>query len=683
MISPSSLKHYQHEFMLAGIILVSGLLYLVNLGQNGFANTYYAAAVQSILASPGQMIWGSFDSAGFVTVDKPPAGLWVQTVSALIFGYTGWALILPQALAGIGSVILLYVIVSRSWGKTTGLIAAAVLSITPMAVAVGRTNNLDGLLVLVLLLAFITALKAWREGSLPWLFATAVLVGIGFNIKMIQAFAVVPAFFGIYILSKQIPLKKRIINLFCAGAVLLVISFSWAVMVDLTPADQRPYIGSSEGNSALELIFGYNGISRIIGNGGMPGDGPGGLNRTMGQDRPGMPGGRQNQGATPLMNSTGGTGPVLDLYGMQGRPGDQNAPPGGVPSPGLGGMNEGGSPGLFRLGNEQMAGQISWLIPFALIGTLLWFRRPSLSGLMNLSEQDILVVSLFLWLIPELAYFSLATGHFHRYYLVMVGPPLAALAGIGLVGMYREYLGTLPRKWLLVLAIPVTGALQTIFLLYTPEFSGVLPWVTGSGSLIIGGILAAFLLCRRNIRTTTVTGIIGLGFILLCIAPALWSCTPLFLPSNGQIPSAGPDQEMGGGPGGNQMPGNTDYSSLITYLTSHRTSEKYLVGVQSAMSGGSEIIINSGEAVMAIGGFTGSDPIVTDEKLKEMTRNGEIRYFFVSQRGESGGPSSEEITSWIPDSCEVVSEDEWSNQTITRERGRAGNVLYDCHNTRE
>lgn len=675
------LKKYLTELVLVGIILLSGFLYFYNLSQNGYANSYYAAAVRSMIANPSVMIWGSFDSAGFVTVDKPPVAVWVQTVSALIFGYTGWALILPQALAGVGSVILLYLVISRSFGKPAGLVAAFVLGITPIAVAVGRTNNLDGLLVFVLLIAFMTALEAWKRGSLVFLIATAVLVGIGFNIKMIEAFAVVPGFFGIYLFSRPIPLKMRFAHLICAGIILVVVSFSWAVMVDMTPADQRPYLGSSDTNSALELIFGYNGLSRIIGTSGHSGDGSSGFNRsTVPPGFQNIPDDASNQGFPPFMSSN--TTPDQGSLSHNTKAANLGQFKAGIPSQGMGGTNEAGTPGLLRLGNEEMAGQISWLLPFALIGALVWLRRPSLTWLRNLSEQEIVVIALLLWLIPELGYFSLSSGHFHLYYLVMVAPPLAALVGIGVLRMYQTYLGPGIRGWLLVMVIPVTGLVQGMILLYTPEFSGILPWVIVLGSFVIGGVLAGFRI-RHHQTVAMIPGIVVLGLLLLLIAPAVWSITPLLSPADGHTPVAGPVQINGKGISGGQNPGislgNTDYSDLIRYLQSHKGSEKYLVGMSSANGGGSDMIVRTGEAVMAIGGYSGSDPILTNETLKVIVRNGDIRYFYLSQKNDRmSGISSEGVTSWIPDSCQVVQENDWSANSTSQTRSGQRSVLYDC-----
>ena len=233
---------------------------------------------RSMLENPGAAFFNSFDAAGFVTIDKPPVGLWVQCVSAILFGFSGWALILPQALAGVGSVALVYAIVSRPFGKPAGLVSAFALAVTPIFVAVSRNGTMDGLLIFVLLLAVWAGLKAAREQSLPLLLISAFLIGIGFNIKMIQAFIVVPAVFVIYLLGmRDSPRKKQVLHLGLALLVLAATSLSWAVAVDLIPASERPYIGGSGDNTVLGLIVNYNGLHRLE-NGMTTGSGgPGGV----------------------------------------------------------------------------------------------------------------------------------------------------------------------------------------------------------------------------------------------------------------------------------------------------------------------------------------------------------------------------------------------------------------------
>src|SRR5918911_1261816 len=327
-----------HRLALAVILVLSAFLNLYNLAGEGYANDYYSAAVKDMLTSWHNFFFVSFD-AGFVSVDKPPLGLWVQTASAELFGFHGWSLLLPQALAGVLSVALLYHLVSRTFGTVAGLIAALVLAVTPIAVAVERTNNSDGLLVLTVLVAAWAVIRAAETGRLRWLLVGAAVVGLGFNIKMLEAYLVLPALYLLYLVASPVSWRQRFVHLGAATVVLVVVSLSWAVAVDLTPADQRPYVGSSSNNSALDLAFGYNGANRLLGRG------------------EGAPGG---DGPSAQENAQGGP------------------PEGGGFGPG--GARENGEPGPLRLLDEQLAGQIGWLLPLAVVGLLAasWQNRPQL-----------------------------------------------------------------------------------------------------------------------------------------------------------------------------------------------------------------------------------------------------------------------------------------------------------------
>ena len=249
---------------LTAVLTLAAGLELLRLNRLGYGNTYYAAAVRSMLDNWKAFFFASFDAAGFVTVDKPPAGLWVQTAFAKLFGFHGVVLLLPSSLSAIASVALVYHLVRRGFGAAAGLLAALAMAVTPIAVAASRTNNLDSLLVLVLLLAAWAVLKAAETGRLSLLLGGAALVGLGFTIKMLQAYLVVPAFALVYLVTAPVSVVRRIGQLALAGAVLAAFSLSWPLAVELTPTDQRPYIGSSKQNSALDLAFGYNGLSRQL-----------------------------------------------------------------------------------------------------------------------------------------------------------------------------------------------------------------------------------------------------------------------------------------------------------------------------------------------------------------------------------------------------------------------------------
>src|SRR5919106_4372482 len=255
-----------YRIALAAVLMLSAFLNLFQIAQEGYGNNYYAATVKSMFTSWSNFFFVSFD-AGFVSVDKPPLGLWIQAASAWLFGFHGWALLLPQAIAGVLCVALIYHLVRRPFGSVAGLIAALALALTPIVVSTSRSNTIDMLVVLTVLVAAWAVVRATETGRLRWLLLCAVIVGLGFNIKMMQAFLVLPAFYLLYLVAAPVPRLRRFVHLGLATVVLVVVSLSWAVAVDLTPEDQRPFVGSSEHNSALELASGYNGLSRLVGRG--------------------------------------------------------------------------------------------------------------------------------------------------------------------------------------------------------------------------------------------------------------------------------------------------------------------------------------------------------------------------------------------------------------------------------
>src|SRR5205809_1799785 len=282
-IQPGSVKEHQNappirllrRLALAGVMLVSIFMNFYQLGQNGFGNLYYAAAIRSMLDNLHDFFFVSFDPGGFVSIDKPPLGFWLQAASAKIFGFTPFSIFLPQALAGVLSVLLLYYLVRRHFGVVAGLLAALALAISPISVLTNRNNTIDSTLVLVMLLGAWAVLRAAESGKLRWLLLCAVFVGLGFNIKMLEAYLVVPAYGLLYLLAAPRRIWVRIGHLALAALLMLTISLSWAVAVDLIPAANRPYVGSSQNNSEISLALGYNGIQRLLGQFGFGGNNAG------------------------------------------------------------------------------------------------------------------------------------------------------------------------------------------------------------------------------------------------------------------------------------------------------------------------------------------------------------------------------------------------------------------------
>src|SRR5215203_502146 len=437
---------------LAAILILSTFFYLFRITQEGWGNSYYSAAVKNMLTSWSNFFFVSFD-AGFVSVDKPPLGLWIQAASAWLFGFSALTLVLPEAIAGVLSVALLYHLVRRTFGPVAGLLSALVLAITPIIVVTSRNNTMDMLVVLSVLLAAWAFIVAAERGSLGLLLLGAVIVGLGFNIKTLQAFLVLPAFYLLYLLAARTTWRRRFLHLGAATAVLLAVSLSWVAAVDLTPSDQRPYVGGSEGDSALNLAFGYNGLERLLGREGPPGGPPGG-------SKGGGPGAGKAAEQSPA--------PSADSKG------DPKAGPGGGPrGGGPGGVGENGEPGPFRLLNQQNAGQIGWLLPLAVVGLLAtsWQRgRPRLP----LDGRQGALVMWGTWFFVAAAYFSVS-GYGHRHYLVMLAPAIAALVGIGATALWRDYRELGWRGWLLPLALVGMAAAQAYILW---DYDGWPLWLT-------------------------------------------------------------------------------------------------------------------------------------------------------------------------------------------------------------
>src|SRR5258708_6334762 len=249
------------------LLLAAGLLFY-NLNALGYANHYYTAGVASMLQSWHNFFFVAAEPGASVSIDKPPVGLWLQAISAYFLGVNGFAMVLPEILCGLAAIVVLYHLVRRSFGAVAGLLAALVLAITPIVVATDRNNTIDSSLILTLLLATWAFIKATESGRLRYLLLGALLVGIGFNIKMLQAYLPLPAFYALYFLGARTTFWRKLCSLALASVLLLAVSFAWIAVVDLTPASQRPYVGSSGTNSELNLAIGYNGLQRLIGMGG-------------------------------------------------------------------------------------------------------------------------------------------------------------------------------------------------------------------------------------------------------------------------------------------------------------------------------------------------------------------------------------------------------------------------------
>lgn len=651
------------------LLIVAAGLRLWRLDQNGYGNPYYAAAVKSMLTSWHNFFYVSFDPGGFISVDKPPVALWAQAISARIFGVNGYGLLLPQALAGIGAVVLIWYLVRRVYGGAAGLLAAAVLAITPISIATDRNNTPDSLLVFCLLLAAAALIRATETSRLRPLLLCALLVGIGFNVKMLAAAIVLPTFALLYFLSAPMTAKRRLRNLAAAGALLAVVSVSWAALVDLTPADKRPYVGSTPNNSEIGLILGYNGAGRLTGNEqGVPsgrGGSPGGMPPIM----PGMLsfGGMPGGGIPPMGavspppgGLTGGmpTGMPMMPPGMGGgmSPGTFPGRPNGIPG-------FGGTPGLLRLTNREMAGQISWMLPFVGVGLLASLLRVERRLPLRRQAQSLLLWGG--WLATYAVVFSLAKGIIHQYYLVALAPAVAALAGIGMVTLWREYRQGGWRGAFLPTALALTAVWQSQILQDYPDWSRVLTPILMAATLVsLLGLVAAYLQSvGTELWQRCAFAAAALGFVALLVSPSAWAITPVLAKGNNLLPSADPSllsgkQGMRFGPPDVMEQG--DNSRLIGFLQAHHRGERWLLMTGSSMQA-SPIILKTGAAVMAAGGFSGADPALSTEKFAELVRTRQVRYALISPMETMRGGKNGEVYRWIQEHGKPVDAAEWQS----------------------
>ena len=668
-----------HGPVLAAILSLSAFLNLYGLAGEGYANTYYSAAVKNMLTSPYNFFFVSFD-AGFVSVDKPPLGLWVQAASASLFGFSGLSLLLPQAIAGVLSVALIYHLVRRTFGPVAGLLAALVLALTPIVVVTSRNNTHDMLLVLTLLLAAWAVIRAAEKGSLGLLLLGVSLVGLGFNIKMMQAFMVLPALYLFYLVATRIGTWRRLAHLGLATLVLFAVSLSWAVVVDLTPPEQRPYVGSSFTDSVLELAVGYNGAVRLLGIEG--------ISSIMGGPSDGQPGGPPAAGAGP--------------------------PGGGMPGGGPGGASENGEPAPLRLLNQQLAAQGDWLLPLAVVGLLAagWQKRPRLP--LDARQQSLVLWGT--WLFTMVAFFSVA-GMFHRYYLVMLAPAVAALVGAGVVAMWSDYRRPGWRGWLLPLALVGAAGVQAYILASYSEWSSLLtPAISGLCLVAAAALVVSRL--RPGLRVAIVPAVAAtVGMLSLLIAPTVWASYNVFggekaSPMAAALPVAGPQPDEGdfggmpgGGPGG--PPGTMEADpALVGYLRENRGEATYLLAAANALVA-SPVILDVEEPVISLGGFMGFDPVLSSDEVSGLVDEGAVRFFLVldeerlmaafsemmagTSTDDSTGaadppappPFANESTDWVEDNCQEVPRELWQSSDPEGSEGMRGifrevQALYDC-----
>ncbi|MDT4928346.1 MAG: hypothetical protein QOF92_1213 [Pseudonocardiales bacterium] len=632
---PTKATKWRDRAPLAGLLLGTALLYLIGLSASGWANQYYSAAAQAGSQSWKSFLFGSLDSSNFITVDKPPASLWVMDISVKIFGANSWAILVPQAVEGVAAVAVLYAAVRRVSGPTAGLLAGAALATTPIATLMFRFNNPDALLVLLMTAAAYATVRAIEAARPRWLMLAGALIGFAFLAKMLQGLLVLPAFAIAYLVAAPTGLRRRILHVLAAGAAMVVAAGWWVALVQLWPAGSRPYIGGSTNNSVLDLIFGYNGFGRLTG-----GD---------------------NNG------SVGG--------------------PGGGAGGGAGGGFSSGSTGLLRLFGTDMGSQISWLLPTALVAIVALAWRT-----WGRSRTDALRASVIVWggwLIVTGLLFSFASGIIHPYYTVALAPAIAALVGIGVAEMWRARSSAVARSTLA--ALVAVGALWTYVLLGRVSWHPELRWIV----LLTGGLATVGIIVGRRVKAVIVAPLV---VVTLLIAPLAYSIQTAASPHAGAIPTAGPASGRGfgfggrpggapgggaglggrGGLGGGTPPagaagpggqavapgqagarhfgggggargglgGGATVSSALSAALKTNASRYTWVAATTGDNSAASLELATGQAVMSLGGYNGTDPAITVSAFQQLVAAGQVHYYVADPQGFIGSTAANTSTAY-------------------------------------
>jgi 4-amino-4-deoxy-L-arabinose transferase-like glycosyltransferase len=609
------------KVLYGGLLVLTAIAYLWGLSKNGYANEYYAAAVQAGSTSWKAWFFGALDASSFITVDKTPASLWVMGLSGRIFGFNTWSMLVPQALMGVASVGFVYVSVRRWFSANAGLLAGAILAMTPVAVLMFRFNNPDALLIMLLCAgawALTRAIDSEKHAA-RWMMLAGALVGFGFLTKMLQAFLVLPAFGIAYLVAGKPALGKRVVHSVLALVSLIVSAGWWIAIVELLPASARPYIGGSTTNSILELTLGYNGLGRLSG------------------------------------NETGSVG-------------------GGVGNPGWGGAT-----GLQRLFGGEFGSQIAWLLPAALLATIVLVVAAGKAPRTDRTRAFALIWGG--WLVVTGLTFSYMQGIIHSYYMIALAPAIGALVGAAMVVLWRRRSEWLPRATL-VGGILLTAGWSFALLNQNPSWHPWLRWV-----VLLTGVLGAgavLLLPELQLHRTAARRAGMFAAVLLAVSalagPTAYSLETISTAHAGALPSAGPSGSggMGGFGGGRQMgtpPGQTGNgptrgggaggflggggisgvsSELVTLLQQGAKGYTWAAAAVTA-NGAAPLQIASGEPIMAIGGFNGTDAAPSLAEFQDLVAQGKIHYFVGSGSGFGGGRggTSNEIATWVAENYEA------------------------------
>jgi 4-amino-4-deoxy-L-arabinose transferase-like glycosyltransferase len=692
---------------LAAVVAGSAVLNTVRLSQNGYANIFYSGAVRSMVDSWHNFLFVSFDPGGLVTVDKPPLALWAQALSARIFGVSPLSILLPEAIMGVAAVAILYLLLLRRFGLLAAVAGGAALAVFPSFVAVSRANGVDPLLILLMVGAAAAAVSACESGRLRTLILAGVLVGLAFNTKTLAAYLIVPAIGFGYLVCAPGTILRRIWQLLVAGLVMLVVSFAWIAMVELTPASQRPYVGGSTNNTELGLTFEYNGFGRVEGQQG----GPGEITPKAGAA---VPIARQRAVERAFERThPHAKSPAPVVYPPVHPTGRAKTP---VPF--------GGSPGPLRLFGKGLGDQGSWYLPFAFFGMLaalalialearseegkpeipeppppaetaradgepapageagkrIWRLRrprrprpPAAAATLRGRRDPRLGCTLVLggWFFTEAVVLSLSKGIVHPYYISALAPGTAAMTGAGIAALYRLCTGRLGILGVVLAAGAVLGTVAAEAVQMHREHYHVswVPILIVAAIVLLGALsLIAFLRSPR--LAPGAAAVLVATLALLLVVPTGYAASTWLAPVQATFPAAGPTQAAGHGGIGLNRQDEALTLALAHFLRTHGATRRFELLTVASDTAAPFILLGMNAA--AAGGYSGDTPALTGPQLARLVERHEARYVMLGgEYASRGGNLAIRATLAV---CRELDPIEWNSPV----HYPYGLVVFDC-----
>ncbi|WP_354568965.1 glycosyltransferase family 39 protein [Glaciihabitans sp. UYNi722] len=623
---------------LGAILAVAALLYTWNLGYSGLS-TYYAAAARSMSRNWHAFAFGALDPGAHVTLDKLSGFLVPQAVSVYLFGFHAWALSLPQAIEGVATVYCAYVVGTRWRGAGFGLAAATLMTVTPMLAAMFGRPMEDGMLTMTMVLAFVCLQRAMLTNRIGWLVGAGAWVAVGFQAKMLQAWLILPALAVGYLIASREPLRRRVGKLVAVGAVTVVLSLGWITAIQAVPATDRPYIDGSTNNNVYSMVFGYNGVDRIL-----PGIVP---------------------GAVPQLGHAA-TGPAQKVNHTA--------------------TSDAGH-SIAKLVLPQFTTQIGWLYPTAIAGAALGLiaaiRHRKNSDRVELAT----IITLTVWIAVTGAVLSVAFVP-HATYFAVIALPLALLACLGGMETVRLYLSHRGRSWIpLVATLAAQTAWTGTIILSAPP---VLRWIAIPVALFGGGAAIAFFLFRsRSPSRRTLLTLSGAAACAVLIAPVLWSAC-VIAPGGGGSASdafAGPRVTAAHAPAVHAKIGSlrppwaapttpglsADQSNLLAYLQS-RTSGQNVLFATDTMAIAVSFTLYSHYEVLPMGGFSRQSPNLSPQQLRADIADGSIRFVLLSDSTQGAPPNAilSATRRWVTGTCSAKLTGHY------REGSQTTQTLWEC-----